>query len=212
MRRLPRYCLQLPYGISPASFCNGPSAVELKNSLMHECFRIFLRVTEFTSPMSRRRVANRRELLLPVRMPDRYPTGVVFEPCVPAGSTETIHGKTVELPEAPTRHTTHCRPAKQTPQTADGATAALIAGNHLLAQLVFQRIRLRTRHETTSEQTSSPHELQRTRPAIAPPDVAAPAVTCADMPVPEAIPPEIETLFTQLARRRLRRRAPQGTR
>jgi hypothetical protein len=179
---------------------------------MGKCFGVFLRITEFTSPMSRRQVANRRELLLPLRMPDRYSTGVVFEPCVPAGSTETIHGKTEEPLEASTRHTTHCRPAKQTPQTTDGATAALIAGNHLLARLVFQRIRLRTRREKTSEQTSSPHELQRTRPATAPPDVAAPAVTCADVPVPEAIQPEMKTLFTQLARRRLRGRAPQETR
>ena len=112
---------------------------------------------------------------------------------------------------APARHATRRRPAQQTTQPTEGATAALIAGNHLLAQLVFQRIRLRTRLETTSEQASSPHELQRTRSAIALPDVAAPAVTCADVPVPEAIPPEIETLFTQLARRRLRKRALQET-
>jgi hypothetical protein len=172
-------------------------------------FGVFLRVTELTSLMSRRRAANRRGLLLPLRMPDRYPTGVVFEPCVRAGSTETIRGKTEEPSEAPACHTTHRRPAQQTTQPTEGATAALIAGNHLLAQLVFQRIRPRTRRETTSEQASSPHELQRTRSVITPPDVAAPAVTCADVPVPEAIPPEIETLFTQLARRRLRRRAPQ---
>ncbi len=176
-----------------------------------DVFRVFLRVTELTSPMSRRRAANRRGLLLPLRMPDRYPTGVVFEPCVPAGSTETIRGKTEEPSEAPARHATRRRPAQQTTQPTEGATAALIAGNHLLAQLVLQRIRPRTRGETTSEQTSFPHELQRTRSAVAAPDVAAPAVTCAYMPVPEAIPREIETLFTQLARRRLRRRAPQET-
>ena len=157
--------------------------------------------------MSRRRAANRRGLLLPLRMPDRYPTGVVFELCVPGGSTETIRGKT----EEPARHATRRRPAQQTTQPTEGPTAALIAGNHLLAQLVFQRIRPRTRRETTSEQTSSPHELQRTRSAVALPDVLAPAVTCADVPVPEAIPSEIETLFTQLARRRLRKPALQET-
>lgn len=174
-------------------------------------FSVFLRVTELTSPMSRRRAAHGRGLLLPLRMPDWYPTGLVFEPCVPAGSTETIRGKTEEASEAPARHTTHRRPAQQTTSLTEGATAALIAGNHLLAQLVFQRVRPRTRRETTSERTSSPHELQRPYSAIAPLDVAEPAVTCADVPVREAIPPEIETLFTQLARRRLRRRAPQDT-
>src|SRR6476469_6454584 len=152
---------------------------------------VFLSVTELASPMYRRRAANRRGLLLPLRMPDRYTTCVVFEPRVPAGSTETIRGKTEEPSEAPARHATRRRPAQQTTQPTERATAALIAGNHLLAQLVFQRIRPRTRRETTSEQTSSPHELQRTRSAIAPPDVAEP-VTCAGVPVPEAIPPEIE--------------------
>ena len=170
-----------------------------------------MRATEFTSPMSRRRAVNRRELLLPLWMPDRYPTGVVFEPWVPADSTETIHGKAEKPPEAPTRHATHCRPAKQATQTTEGATAALIAGSHLLAQLVFQRIRPRARRET-SEQTCSPHELQPTRPPIAAPAVAALPVICADVPVPAPIPPEIEALFTELARRRLRRRAPQETR
>jgi hypothetical protein len=211
-RLLPRSCLQLPYEISPASFCNVQSAIELKNIVIYKCSAIFLRATEFTSPMSRRRASNRRELLLPLRMPDRYPTGIVFEPCVLADSTEAIQGRAEKAPEAPTRHATHCRPARQATQTAEGATAALIAANHLLAQLVFQRIRPRTRRERTSEQASSPAEIQRSRPPIAPPVVAAPAVTCADMPVPAPIPPEVQALFTDLARRRLRRRAPLETR
>lgn len=212
MRLLPRYCLQLRYGISPASFCNVQSASQSKKHCDTLMFALFLRATEFTSPMSRRRASNRRELLLPLWMPDRYSMGVVFEPCVRADSTETIRGKAEKPSEAPTRHATHCRPAKQATQTTEGATAALIAGNHLLAQLVLQRIRPRTRRETTSEQASSPHELQRTRPPIAAPAVAALPVICADAPVPAPIPPEIEALFTELARRRLRRRAPQETR
>jgi hypothetical protein len=179
---------------------------------MRECFAVFLTVTEFISPMSRRRVANRRELLLPLRIPDRHPTGLVFDTCVPAGATETVHGEPEEPPEAWTRHTTHCRPAKQTAQTIEGATAALIAGNHLLAQLVFLRIRPGTHRGTTSEQTGSPHKVQRTRPLIAAPDVAALPVRCTEEPVPAPIPPEIEALFTQLARRRLQKRAIEETR
>jgi hypothetical protein len=162
--------------------------------------------------MSRRQVANRRELLLPLRIPDRHPTGIVFEPCVPAGPTETVHGETEEPLESWARHTTHCRPAKQTAQTIEGATAAPMAGNHLLAQLVFLRIRPGTHRGTTSEQTGSPHKVQRTRPLIAPPDVAALPVNYAEVPVPAPIPLEIETLFTQLARRRLRRRVLEETR
>lgn len=179
---------------------------------MRECFGVFLTVTGFISPMSRRRVANWRELLLPLRIPDRHPTGIVFDSCVPAGPTETVHGEPEEPPEAWTRHTTRCLPAKQTTQTIEGATAALIAGNHLLAQLVFLRIRPGTHRGTTSEQTGYPHKVQRTRPMIAPPDVAALPVRCAEVPVPAPIPLEIETLFTQLARRRLRKCAIEETR
>jgi hypothetical protein len=204
--------VQMPYGILPASFCDVLLGTAVKNNSMRKCFGVSLRVTEFISPMSRRRVANRRELLLPARIPDRYPTGIVFESCVPASSTETVHGETGEPPEAWTRHTTHCRPEKQTTQTIEGATAALVAGNHLLAQLVFLRIRPGTHRRTTGEQTGSPHKVQRTRRLITPPDVAALPAKCAEVPVPALIPPEIETLFTQLARRRLRRRAQEETR
>jgi hypothetical protein len=212
MRLLLRCFVRLLYGMWPASFCNVPLASAVKNNYMRECFGVFLRVTEFISPMSRRQVADRRELLLPLRIPDRHPTGIVFEPCVPAGPTEAVHVETEEPPEAWTRHTTHCRPAKQTTQPIEGASAALIAGNHLLAQLVFLRIRPGTHRGTTSEQTGSPDKAQRTRPVIAPPDVATLPVNYAEVPVPAHIPPEIETLFTQLARRRLRRRVLEETR
>jgi hypothetical protein len=198
----------------PASFCTVPLAAAVKNNSMRECFTVSLTVTEFISPMSRRRVANRRELLLPLRIPDRHPTGIVFDTGVPAGPTDTVHGELEEPPEAWTCHTTtHCRPAKQTAQTMEGATAALIAGNHLLAQLVFLRIRPGTHCGTTSEQTGSPHKIQRTRPVIAPPAVAPLPVRCTEeVAVPQPIPPEIEALFTQLARRRLQKHAVEETR
>jgi len=49
-----------------------PAAPEVKNISMHECFAIFLRVTEFAPPMSRRRVTNPREWRLPSLIPDRH--------------------------------------------------------------------------------------------------------------------------------------------
>src|SRR5579871_3641343 len=52
---------------------------------MLECFAIFLRVTGFAPPMSRRQVTNRRQLLLPLRIPDRHQRGVVFDACIPSG-------------------------------------------------------------------------------------------------------------------------------
>jgi hypothetical protein len=211
--RLLRPCfVLLPYGMWPASFFNVRLPIAVKNNSMRECFGVLLTVTEFISPMSRRRVTNRRELLLPLRIPDRHPTGVVFDRCVPADPTEAIHGEPEEPPETWTRHTAHCLPAKQTTQTFEWATSALIAGNHLLAQLVFLRIRPGTHRGTTSDQTGSPHSLQRTRPVITPLEVAALPLGCAEVPAPAAIPPEIETLMTQLARRRLRKRGIEETR
>ena len=175
---------------------------------MHECFRISLRVTESASPMSRRRAANRRELLLPLRMPERYQTGIALDPCVSSGPTGTMPGKAGESAEARTRRTTHCRSAKQISSTIEGAIVALIAGNDLLARLIFQRICPRT-HSGMIDGQSSPHELRRTLAPITSPDIKTPLVNCADPALP---PPEIETLFTQLTRRRLRRRATEETR
>jgi hypothetical protein len=158
--------------------------------------------------MSRRPVENRRELLLPLLMPDQHQTGLVFDPCVPAGPTRTFNGKAGEPPEAWTRHTTHCRPTKQTSQTIEGGISELIAGSHLLARLVFQRIRQRT-HSRIIEQSCSRHELQPTPISIAPPDVTTPLVDGAEVSAWAPVPPEVETLFTQLARCRLQSRATQ---
>jgi len=159
--------------------------------------------------MPRRPVANRRELLLPLLMPDRHQTDIVFDPCVPAGPIRTINGKAGEPPEAWTRHTTHCHPTKQTSQTIEGGISELIAGSHLLARLLFQRSRPRTHSRMISEQSCSQHELQPTSVSIATPDVTTPLVDGAEVFARAPVPPEVATLFTQLARRRLRSRASQ---
>ena len=184
-------------------------ATEIKNNSMHECFKISLRVTEPAPPMSRRRALNRRELLLPLRMPDRHQSGIAFDLCAPGGPTGTIPDKAGEPSEAWPRHTTNCRTAKQKSETIEGAIVGLITGNDVLARLIFQRVRPRTHSGMMNEQGRS-HELQGTSASIALPDTT-PVVSCADVSVPAPIPPEIETLFTQLARRRLRSPAPQET-
>ena len=177
---------------------------------MLECFGVFLRVTGSASPMSRRRAANRRELLLPLLIPDRHQTGIMFDPCVLVDPTGTLPGETGEPAETWPRRTTHCRPAKQTSQPIEGTILALIAGDHLLAQLILQRIRPRPHSGMISEQSCSPHELQRIHAAIAPPDITTPLVSCA---APVLMPtPEIESLFTQLARRRLGKHTTEETR
>jgi hypothetical protein len=184
---------------------------------MCECSVILLGVTEFVPLISRLLVATRRELLLPLLMPDRHQTGIVFDPCVPAGPTKTINGRVGKLPEAGTRHATHCRQAKQ---TTEGGIPELIAGSHLLARLMFQRIRPHAHSGLISEQSCSPPELQPTPISIASPDITTPPMwnpamngsgDCAEVSARAPIPPEIETLFTQLVRRRLWSRAPQET-
>jgi len=179
---------------------------------MHECFAIFLRVTEFAPPMSRRQVTNRRELLLPLLIPDRHQRGVVFTPCVPPGPAAANNGDAGEPPEACTHHSAHYRAAKQASQTTEVAIAELIVRNHLLARLVLRRIRPRTYSGMIGEQSCYPDESQRAHAPIVPLHITTPLIRCAEVPVSAPIPPAIETLFTQLARRRLRNRAIEETR
>jgi hypothetical protein len=179
---------------------------------MLECFAIFLRGTDFAPPMSRRQVTNRRELLLPLLIPDRHQTGVVFDPCIPSDPAMAINGKAGESPNAWTRHSTHCRVAEQAGQTTVGAIAEITAGDRLLARLVFQRIRPCGHAGMIGGQNCSPDELQGSRALIAPPDIATSHTECTEAPVSAPVPPAIETLFTQLARRRLRSRVPEETR
>ena len=179
---------------------------------MCKCFAVFWSVREFAPPMSRRRVTNRRELLLPLLIPDRHQTGVVFDTCVPSGPAAAINGKAGEPPDAWTGHSTHHRAAKQASQTSEVAIAELMAGNRLLARLVFQRIRPCTHSGMIDGQSCSPDELQRAGAPIARPDIATSLPKCAEVPISAPVPPAIETLFTQLARRRLRSRATEETR
>ena len=174
---------------------------------MHECFRISWRVTESAPLVSRRRAANRRELLLPLRMPELYQTGIAFDPCLPPCPTGIISDNAGEPAEAWTRPATHCSPAKQISPRIEGAIVALIAGNDLLARLIFRRIRPRT-HSGRMGGQSSPHELRRTRAASTPPDIT---MSPLDARGPARPLPEIETLFTQLARRRLPKCATEMT-
>jgi hypothetical protein len=178
---------------------------------MFECFAIFLRVTEFVPPMSRRQVTNRRELLLPLLIPDRHQTGVVFDACMPSGPAMAINDNAGEPPNARTRHSTHCRATEQLDLTTEGTIADLIAGDRLLAQLVFQRIRPCSHAGMMGGQNCSP-ELQRSRAPIAPPDIATSLIKCTEVSISAPVPLAIETLFTQLARRRLRSCAPEERR
>jgi hypothetical protein len=175
---------------------------------MSKCFGVFSEVTEFARPMSRRQATNRRELLLPSLIPARHQTAVVFDPNGSPSPAAAIHGNGAEPLRYWNHQRIHYQAAKQAGQTIEVVSPELIAGNHLLARLVFQQIRPRSRSAVMEGQNGSPEERQRTRTPIAAPDIASPVIGCAETPVP----PAVETLFTQLARRRLGGCAAEETR
>ena len=169
-------------------------------------------MTEFIRPMSRRQATNRRELLLPSLMPDRRQTVVIFDPSVPGAPAAAINGNDAEPARDCIRQSIHCQAAKQIGPPTEAASPELIARNHLLARLVFQRIRPRSRSGVMGGQSCSPDEPQRARTLIAPSNIASPLLELAGAPISAPVPPPVETLFTQLARRRLRGRATEETR
>jgi hypothetical protein len=178
---------------------------------MLECFGVFSVVTGFAPPMSRRQTTNRRELLLPSLIPDRHQTAVIFDPSVPPAPVAETNGKGAEPARSWTRQSIQCRAAKQAGPTTEMASPALIAGNHLLARLVFQRIRPCSCSGRMGEQSCSPDEPQRARTPIASPNIASPLIGHAEASISAPVPPPVETLFTQLARRRLRSRTTEET-
>jgi hypothetical protein len=179
---------------------------------MPECFGVFSEVTEFARPMSRRQPTNRRELLLPSLMHDRHQTVVICDPSAPPAPIAAINGHGAEPARCWTRQSVQYRAAKQVGPTTEVASPELIAGNHLLARLVFQRVRPRSRSGVMGGQSCSADEPQRVRTPIAPPNIASPVIGPAEAPVLAPVPPPVETLFAQLARRRLRGRATEETR
>jgi hypothetical protein len=178
---------------------------------MRECFGVFSEVTEFARPMSRRQATNRRELLLPSLIPDRHQTVVIFDPNVPPAPVVATNGGGAEPARCWTRQSIHWRAAKQADPTTEVISPELIAGNHLLARLVFQRIRPLSRSGMMAGQSGSPDEPQRARTPIAPPNIASPFIERSEAPISVPVP-VMETLFTQLARRRLGGRATEETR
>lgn len=161
--------------------------------------------------MSRRQVTNRRELLLPSLIPARHQTAVVFDAIVPPAPATAVHGNGADHRDC-NHQRIHDRAAKKASQMVEVVSPELIAGNHLLARLVFQRIRPRSRSAVMGRRNCSAEESQRARTPIASADIASPVIGCAEIPVPAPIPPAVETLFIQLARRRLGGRATEETR
>ena len=168
-------------------------------------------MTEFARPMSRRQATNRRKLLLPSPslIPSAHQTAVVFDATVPPTPAAAIHGS---VPRYCNHQPIHYPAAKEATQTIGVIGPELIAGSHLLPRLVFQQIRPRNRSAAMGGQNCSPEGPECARTPIESPDIASPVVGCAETSVPAQVPQAVETLFIQLARRRLSGRATEETR
>jgi hypothetical protein len=161
--------------------------------------------------MSRRQATNRRELLLPSLIPARRQTAVVFDASMPPAPAVAIHSSGAELPRYWDQQRISFRTAKEASQTIEVVSPELIAGNHLLARLVLQQIRPRSRSAAMGGPSCSPEESQHAH-TIASPGVTSPVIGCAETPVPAPIAPGVETMFIELARRRLGGRATEERR
>jgi len=162
-------------------------------------------VTGLTRPMSRRTATNRRELLLPSLIPDRHQTRPLFDSCVRPTAVAPIDGAGKNPSRCWTRQSIRCLAATEV------AGLELTRATHLLARLVFQQIRSRIRSGAAEEHGCS-DKPQVGRVLASAPDVpsALPGQSVlADEP---PVPPAVETLFTQLARRRLLSRTSKETR
>ena len=179
---------------------------------MDKCFGVPSEVTEFAHPMARRQTTDRRELFLPSLIPARHQTAVVFDASVPPAQAAAIHGDGAEPSRYRNHQRIHYRAANGANQTIEVASPELIAGNHLLARLVLQQIRPRSRSAVMRGQNCSPEETQLARTPIASSDIASPVMGSAETPVPAQVPPAVETLLIQLARRRLGGPATEETR
>jgi hypothetical protein len=183
---------------------------------MLECFGVFSEKAEFARPMSRGQATNRRDLLLPSLGPDWHQTSVIFNSSAGLAPPPLVKGRAEEAPRCWTRQNIHYGAAKQAVLGAELTGPELIGANHLLARLVFQQIRRRSRSGGTGGQSCSSDEPQRrgvpaSAPALRSPRIGRAALP-SDAPVSVPVPLTVETLFTQLARRRLRGRAEKETR
>src|SRR6266496_2989805 len=149
---------------------------------MLECFGVFSEVTEFARPMSRGQATNRRELLLPSLVPDWHQTPVIFDPAdrVPA---PLVEGGSEEPPRCWARQNIHHAAAEQTIRGTEVTGSELIGANHLLARLVFQQIRSRSRSGVIGGQRCSSDEPQRGGVLASAPALRSPLIGRAALPV-----------------------------
>jgi hypothetical protein len=180
-------------------------------------------IARFAPPTSRRGITEQWELSLPLQRPDCFLDGhprrlLGINSALQAESARRGEPVSYRIEESlrcwdPGR--AHIRAEKQTDQITDPTRAEFVGANRLFARLVLHQVRSRDHSAATAKQrTGSSHNRNPGLVSVPPPDTGSSfkprserAVTTTPTASPDPLPAPIEKLFSELARRRLRRLA-----
>jgi hypothetical protein len=180
-------------------------------------------IARLAPPMSRRGITERWELSLPLARPkwfrDGHPKGLV-DSTLQAESARRgapVSGGIEEPLRCWSPRHAHLPAEEQPGQTTDPTRAELVGANRLFARLVFHQVRPQDRSPAAAKQPiGSSHNRNPDLVSVPAPDAESSltlrserSVTTAPAASPDPLPAPIETLFSELAWRRLRRLAAQ---
>jgi hypothetical protein len=180
-------------------------------------------IARFAPPTSRRGITEQWELSLPLQRPecffDDHPKRLL-------GVDSTLQAESARCDEPVNcgieeplrcwnpRHA-HIPAGKQTGETTDPTRAEFVGANRLVARLVLHQVRPHDRPAAAAKQPiGSSHNRNPGLVSVAAPDARSSFTLRSERPVtdapaasPGSLPAPIETLFSELARRRLRKLA-----
>jgi hypothetical protein len=174
-------------------------------------------IARFAPPTSRREITEQWELSLPPQRPecfcDDHPKHLLgIDSTLQAESAR--RGDPVSCGvEEPLRcwnpRHAHIPAWKQTGQTTDPTRAEFVGANRLFARLVLHQVRPHDRSAAAAKQRNGfSHNRNSDLVSVPAPDAGLSFTLRSERPVtaaPDPLPAPIETLFSELARRRLRR-------
>lgn len=177
-------------------------------------------IARFAPPTSRRGITGQWELSLPPQRPESFSD---VHPKHLLGVDSTLQAESarrgepvscgVEEPLRWNPRHAHIPVGKQTGQTTDPTGAEFVAANRLFARLVLHQVRPHDRSAAAAKQRNGfSHDRNPDLVSVPAPDAGLSftprserPVTTAPAAAPDPLPASIETLFSELARRRLRR-------
>ena len=180
-------------------------------------------IARLAPPTSRRGITEQWELSLPLPRPkwfrDGHPKGLV-DSTLQAESAhcgEPVRGGIEEPLRCWSPRQAHLPAEEQPGQTTDPTRAELVGANRLFARLVLHQVRPKDRSAAAAKQPiGSSHNRNPGLVSVPAPDAESSltlrserSVTTAPAASPDPLPAPIETLFSELAGRRLRRLAAQ---